>query len=140
MKPEERTKPQGLDTELPAGAREPAESYAFVAAPAPVLDEVQMANCVDLMGPDWVARSLRQFAFDVEARLSALDAASPPDLARMAHGMISMAAHCGFTELLHVLENVQREARRGAGVSRIGELRAAGERALTAMRSYTPRA
>ena len=50
-----------------------------------------------------------------------------------------MAAQCGFTELLNVSEVAQREARQGSGLNRVAELRAAGERALAAMRSYTPR-
>jgi hypothetical protein len=53
--------------------------------------------------------------------------------------MIMMAAHCGFTELLNICELVQSEARQGFGINRISELRAAAERALAAMRSYTPR-
>ena len=107
---------------------------------APVFDEVQMSKFVALMGPDWVARNLAKFAIDVEGRLAALDAASPSDLAAIAHGMIMMPAQCGFTELLDIAELVQREARQGAGLNRIPELRAAGERALAVMRTYTPRA
>lgn len=98
-----------------------------------------MSNFVAMMGADWVARNLPKFAIDVEARLAPLDAATPADLFAIVHGMISMAAGCGFTELLGVCELVQREARQGSGLSRIADLRAAGERALAAMRSYSLR-
>ena len=106
---------------------------------APVFDESQMSKLVALMGPEWVAKNLRKFAIDVEGRMAALDATTPSALAGIAHGMIMMAAQCGFTELLNVSEAVQREARQGFGLNLIAELRAAGERALAAMRSYTAR-
>jgi hypothetical protein len=106
---------------------------------APVLDETLMSKFVALMGPDWVAKGLRKFAIDVEGRLASLDAATPSDLAAITHGMITMTAHCGFTELYNLSVDVQREARQGAGLNRVAELRAAGERALAVMRSYTPR-
>jgi HPt (histidine-containing phosphotransfer) domain-containing protein len=138
--------------EPPRAAEPPIEGGAFTATagravaprfdadPARVLDEGQMAKLIGLMGPDWVFKSLGKFATDVEARLAALDAADPSELASIAHGMIGMSAHCGFMELFHVCEEVQREARRGAGSDRVGELRAAGARALAVMRSYSPRA
>ncbi len=106
---------------------------------APVFDESQMRKLIALMNPDWVTKNLRKFSIDVEGHLAALDAATPSDLARIAHAMIMMAAHCGFTELLNICELVQSEARQGFGINRISELRAAAERALAAMRSYTPR-
>jgi hypothetical protein len=105
---------------------------------AHVLDNDKVSKFVALMGPDWVATNMRKFAIDVEARMASLDAATPSDLAQITHEMIMMAAHCGFTELLNILEDVQREARQGAGLNRITELRAAGERALAVMRSYAP--
>jgi hypothetical protein len=105
---------------------------------APVLDEDQMSKLA-LMGPDWVAEGLRKFAIDVEGRMAALDAATPSDLPRITHGMIMMAAQCGFTELFNVSEDVQGEARQGGGLNRVAELRAADKRALAVMRSYTAR-
>jgi hypothetical protein len=98
-----------------------------------------MLKLVALMGPEWVANNLRQFATDVENRLAVLDAATPADLAGISHGMIMLSAHCGFMELLNICELVQAEARQGFGLNRVSELRAAAERALAAMRSYTPR-
>jgi hypothetical protein len=101
----------------------------------PVLDDDEMARFVGLMGPEWVARNLRKFAIEVERGLASLDAASPSELAGIAHAMIMMAAHCGFIELLNAANLVQREARRGFGSDHVAELRAAGERALAVMRS-----
>jgi len=112
------------------------ECAARVGAPtAPVLDEDKMSKFVALMGSEWVAKNLRKFAMDVERRLASLDTATASELGGIAHGMIMMAAQCGFTELLNVSEVVQREAREGAGLNRITELRDAGDRALVAMRS-----
>jgi len=105
---------------------------------SPIFDEAKMSQFVAMMGPEWVAKALRQFAIDVERGLASLDAATTPELAGITHGMVMMAAHGGFTELLNVSEVAQREARQGFGLNRVAELRAAGERALAAMRSYTP--
>jgi hypothetical protein len=116
-----------------------AETPRRDARAEPVLDEDKMSQFVALMGPDWATKGLRRFAIDVEHRLASLGAATSSDLAHIAHGMIGVAAHFGFLELSAVSVEVQREARRGAGLNRIAELRAAGERALAVMRSHTPR-
>jgi hypothetical protein len=105
----------------------------------PVLDEDKMSKLIALMGPEWVAGNLPKYAIEVERRLASLDAATSSELAVIAHALMGMAGYCGFMELLDVLEDVQREARKGAGLNRIPELRAAGDRALAVMRSYTPR-
>jgi hypothetical protein len=106
---------------------------------APVLDNDKMSKLVALMGSEWVAKSLRKFALDVERGLASLDSATPSELAVISHGMIMMAASCGFTELLNVAEVVQREARGGSGLNRLTELRDAGDRALAVIRSYLSR-
>jgi len=106
---------------------------------APVLDNDKMSKLVALMGSEWVAKNLRKFAIDAERELASLDAATTSQLAGIAHGLAGMAGYCGFTELLNVSGVVQREARQGAGLNRVSELRAAGERALAAMRFYTHR-
>lgn len=125
------------------GMERPSKGDEFAArigpVAAPVLDEDKMSQFISLMGSDWVAKALVQFAIDVEGRMASLDAATPSKLAGISHAMIMMAGMCGFTELLDVSEVAQQEARQGAGLNRIAELRAAGERALAAMRSYVAR-
>jgi len=128
---------RSIDMEKPIEGDEFAARIGPVAAP--VLDENKMFQFVSLMGPDWVAKALLEFAIEVEGRMASLDAATPSKLASSSHAMIMMAGMCGFTELLDVSEVAQREARQGAGLNRVAALRAAGERALAAMRSYVPR-
>ena len=110
------------------GVAAPFDQKAFS-----VTDEGKMAQLVELMGREWVDSRLDKYLAEIE-RVATLPATTDELIANI-HSLAGMAGNFGFTEVLCLCADIQREMRLGFGLRRNGELRSAGERCRAAVRS-----
>ncbi len=99
-----------------------------------VLDDTTLEALARYIGRKRLEEMLGAFAREVEARVSGLDTATPSEIARRAHALVSLAGQLGFTELSRRCAEVETAARDGNDPLPIGEVRSAADRAVRAAR------
>ena len=104
-----------------------------------VLDDMTLESLAGHIGRERLEELLGAFAREVEARVSDLDAATPAEIARRAHALVSLAGQLGFNELSRRCAEVETAARGGIEPIPIGEVRSAADRAVRAARRSRPR-
>ena len=99
-----------------------------------VLDEATLDALAGYVGRERLEEMLGAFAREVEARVSDFDAATPSEIARRAHALVSLAGQLGFTELSRRCAEVETAARDGIDPIPVDEVRSAADRAIRAAR------
>ncbi len=99
-----------------------------------VLDEATLEALAGYIGRERLKEMLAAFAREVETRLSDFDAATPSEIARRAHALVSLAGQLGFTELSRRCAEAERAVRDGVDPIPVGEVRTAADRAIRAAR------
>ena len=97
-----------------------------------VLDEATLEVLAGYIGRERLQDMLGAFTREVEARVSGFDAATPSEIARRAHALVSLAGQLGFIELSRLCAEVETAARDGIDPIPIGEVRSAADRAVRA--------
>ena len=97
-----------------------------------VLDEATLEVLAGYIGRERLQDMLGAFTREVEARVSGFDAATPSEIARRAHALVSLAGQLGFVELSRLCAEVETAARDGIDPIPIGEVRSAADRAVRA--------
>ncbi len=99
-----------------------------------VLDETALETLAGYIGRERLEEMLGAFAREVETRLSDFDAATPSEIARRAHALVSLAGQLGFLELSRRCAELEKAARDGVDPIPVGEVRSAADRAIRAAR------
>ena len=100
----------------------------------PILDTTPLERLASVMGRERVARLLDTFVVNVSQRNSELRGMTTTELSAHVHSCKSMAGQLGFIELSRLCAAVEEDVT-VAGVHRVSELLAAGERAIVAAQS-----
>jgi HPt (histidine-containing phosphotransfer) domain-containing protein len=119
----------------PARARpQPAAGAVGRSGAAPVLEESALQGLARLLGRPRLAAMIATFMRETPRRLDELQraGAGAEELRTHAHALVALAGQFGFIELSRLCAEIEQEARRGEGMERLDELRAAVERAVRA--------
>ncbi len=100
-----------------------------------VLEPEKLEDLARYIGQERLTQMLERFVIELEKRLPVLGSFTVADLATETHMLRAMAGQFGFMELSNLCAEIEGEARQGAGLNRLPDLAAAGERALAAAKA-----
>ena len=99
---------------------------------AGVLETRKLEELAVLLGRNRLVGMLTKFVEELPSRLALAESGGPQSLSDQMHMLVSISGELGFRELSALCAEIVQEARRGAGLDRIADLRSAGDRAIEA--------
>ena len=115
------------------GPANPSSSQASnITRFADVLELRKLEDLAGLLGRARLTGMLVKFVEELPSRLALAGSGGPQTLSDQMHMLVSTSGELGFHELSALCAEIVREARQGAGLDRLADLRSAGERAIEA--------
>ena len=99
---------------------------------ADVLELRKLEELARLLGRSRLTGMLTKFVEELPSRLAEAGSGGPQRLSDQMHILVSTSGELGFHELSALCAEIVQDARRGAGLDRLADLRSAGERAIQA--------
>ena len=99
---------------------------------ADVLELRKLEELAGLLGRNRLTGMLMTFVEELPSRLALAGSGGTQALSEQMHMLVGTSGELGFHELSALCAEIVREARRGAGLDRLAELRSAGDRAIAA--------
>ena len=110
----------------------PSSHAGEVTRLADVLEPRKLEELAGLLGRNRLTGLLMRFVEDLPSRLALAGSGGPQALSDQMHMLVATSGELGFNELSALCAEVVQEARRGAGLDRLADLKSAGERAIEA--------